>query len=60
MLPTWMIDEMARERREREAREEQQRARLWIEVPERDATAESPEPPAGSSVVTIDVWSEEA
>ena len=59
MLPSWMIEEMARERREREAREEQQRARLWIEVPERDATGESPEPSAGPSVVTIVVWSEE-
>ena len=58
MLPSWMIEEMARERREREAREEQ-RARLWIEVPERDAAGESPEPPSGSSVVTIQVWSEE-
>ena len=55
MLPSWMIEEM-RERREREERE---RPQLWIEVPRHEDRAERPEPPSGSSVATIQVWSEE-
>jgi len=53
MLPSWIIDEMARERREREERE---RARLWIEEPVHDSRDDRPEGgPAGSTVVEIQV-----
>jgi hypothetical protein len=56
MLPTWIIEKIARERREREAREEQERARLWIEEPYRAPAQDRPETePAGSSVIVIDI-----
>lgn len=54
MLPGWMIEEMARERREREAREE--RARPWIDAPVREEPPEWPGPePVGSTVLRIEV-----
>jgi hypothetical protein len=53
MLPTWLIEKMAQERRERERRE---RARLWIETPADEAPRDRPEPsPAGSVVIRIEI-----
>lgn len=58
MLPTWIIEELARERRDREAREEQNRARLWIEEPFPAPMPERPETepePTRSTVIVIDI-----
>jgi hypothetical protein len=56
MPPTWMIEEMERERREREAQEETERARLWIEPPARERSEDGSEPePARSAVIHIQI-----
>ena len=61
MLPSWIIEKIARERRERETREEQERARLWIEEPvpaptdDRPDRSEADPEPAGSRVVVIEI-----
>jgi hypothetical protein len=55
MLPSWMIERMARERREREERMERERARLWIELPVDENPRERSETPAGSGVIRIEI-----
>ena len=55
MLPSWMIERMARERREREERLDRERARLWIETPLHEEPRERSETPAGSGVVRIEI-----
>jgi hypothetical protein len=53
MLPSWMIEKMARERSEREERE---RARLWIETPIHEQPRERSEPlPVGSVVIELEI-----
>jgi hypothetical protein len=42
MIPSWMIDELERRRRERE---EQGRQQLWIELPMNDDRERSPRTP---------------
>lgn len=55
MLPPWTIEKLEQERREREA---QERPRLEIEIQPPSDEARRPErqPPATSSVITIQVW----
>ncbi len=55
-MPSWMIEELERSRRERE---EQERPQLWIEVPEpmsRRSDREEREREAPREPIVIDLW----